>query len=122
METTPKKCMTVRKSVKQDGTIVTKEYDQSKYNKTCYEKNKERYCEMTKCGCGREYNIYTKSNHSKTAFHKLYERMLPPITAVAPTEMAIECLPSYITPQSNQALQFSDNAFRNAEGVIIGYA
>lgn len=89
-ETTPKKCMTVRKSVKKDGTVVTKEYDQSKYNKKCYEKNKERYCEMTTCGCGREYNIYTKSNHQKSAFHKLYEKMCPPITAVAPISISNE--------------------------------
>ena len=121
-EVEKKKCMTVRKSVKKDGTVVEKAYDQTKYNRTCYEKNKERYCEMTKCGCGREYNIYTKSNHNKSAFHELYEKMLPPITAVAPIAMSIESFSFFPPIVQNQPLEFSNNALLNADGVCIGYA
>jgi len=72
----PKKaCKTVRRTVKKDGTVSVKEYDQSEYNKKCYEKNKEKNGVMIECGCGKKYNVFTKSNHCKSAFHKLYERI-----------------------------------------------
>lgn len=117
MVETKKNCITKRKRVKKDGTIVIAEYNQSEYNKTCYEKNKERYATMTECGCGKEYNIYTKSNHHKTAYHKLYEKMLPPVTAVAPIEIAVESTTfQYKPPPTNYGFPIFDN-----DGVIISY-
>ena len=67
--------MTVRRTIKKDGTIVEKHYNQTEYNKTCYAKNKERYSQSIPCLCGKTYSVYTKSNHFKSQIHKLFERM-----------------------------------------------
>jgi hypothetical protein len=80
-----KKCMTVRKTIKKDGTVSVREYDQSEYNRICYEKNKATYSVVIDCGCGKHYTKYTKHNHFKSALHQLYERM-----NVVPIEPVIE--------------------------------
>ena len=71
--------MTIRRTIKKDGTVVEKSYDQTAYNRTCYEKNKERYNQSISCRCGKTYTVYTKSNHYKSQIHKLFERMNIPI-------------------------------------------
>lgn len=59
---------------KKNGEIVEKEYNQQQYNKTYYEKNREKINgEVYECEC---CNITVKSrnkfNHNKTLKHKLY--------------------------------------------------
>ena len=71
--------MTIRRTVKKDGTLVVKSYDQTNYNKNCYMKNKERYNKPILCKCGKTFSTYTKSNHYKSQIHRLFERMNIPI-------------------------------------------
>jgi hypothetical protein len=58
-----------------NGEIVEKEYNQSNYNKTYYEKNKDTLNIKQKCGCGGSYSIKSKVKHNNTRLHKLFERI-----------------------------------------------
>jgi len=60
-----------------NGEIVTKEYNQNQYNKTYYEKNKEKInndkyiCEC----CNKEVKSRNKFNHTKTRIHTLKQQL-----------------------------------------------
>lgn len=63
---------------KKNGEVVVKEYDQKKYNKSYYEKNKEKIAEeVYNCECCNKEGIKkrNKFNHEKTEKHKLYAQL-----------------------------------------------
>jgi hypothetical protein len=63
--------------IKKDGTVMTKIYDNKKYNTKYYE-NPENLMKKTnkiKCECGGSYVLTNKSNHSKSKYHKLYDKL-----------------------------------------------
>ena len=70
----------IKKWVNKDGSITTKEYDQSKYTKKYYEKNKDKYLLKHTCGCGVEYSHSNKYQHINTRLHKMYHKMTTNIT------------------------------------------
>ena len=60
---------------KKNGEVVVKEYDQKKYNKSYYEKNKDKIAEeVYTCECCNKEGIKkrNKFNHEKSVKHKLY--------------------------------------------------
>ena len=59
-----------------DGSISERIYDQSKYSKTHYEKNKEKILAKCLCACGNMYSTTNKFNHVQGKQHKMYERHL----------------------------------------------
>jgi len=63
--------------IKKDGTVMTKIYDNKKYNSKYYEKpeNLEKKTSKIQCVCGGSYVLNNKSNHSKSKYHKLYDRL-----------------------------------------------
>jgi hypothetical protein len=63
---------------KKNGEVVVKDYDQKKYNKSYYEKNKEKIAEeVYTCEyCEKEgIKKRNKFNHEKTVKHKLYKKI-----------------------------------------------
>ena len=62
-----------KKYTKKNGEEVIKQYNQQKYNKTFYEKNKGNIKAKEICNCGGSYCISNKSNHEETRIHRLYE-------------------------------------------------
>jgi ABC-type uncharacterized transport system substrate-binding protein len=67
----------VKKYTKKNGEVVIKDYDQKTYNKTYYEKNKEKIndekyiCES----CNKEVKTRNRFNHTKTERHKLKQQL-----------------------------------------------
>lgn len=64
-----------KKYMKKNGEEVIKQYDQNLYNKTYYEKNKEKLAERKMCGCGLDYLPTNKSNHQSGRIHKLWIKL-----------------------------------------------
>jgi|TARA_R110000868_G_scaffold60915_4_gene185503 hypothetical protein len=67
--------LTTKKYTKKNGEEVVKQYNQSTYNKTYYEKNKEKLAEKVVCGCGLDYLVSNKSNHRSGRVHKLWQKL-----------------------------------------------
>jgi hypothetical protein len=68
----------VKTYTKKNGEVITKDYDQKKYNKTYYEKNKDkmkvedRYiCDA----CNSSVVSTNKWNHNKSLKHQLYTEL-----------------------------------------------
>ena len=68
----------VKSYTKKNGEVkIYYNYNQKEYNKTFYEKNKEKisdekiFCEC----CDKEYVKRNKYNHEKTLKHKLYKEL-----------------------------------------------
>ena len=66
----------VKKYIKKDGSQT--DYDQKAYNKTYYEKNKDKINdEKYTCQCcHKEVKLRNKFNHTKTEKHKLKEQLM----------------------------------------------
>ena len=63
---------------KKNGEVITKDYDQKKYNKSYYEKNKDKIAEeIYTCDfCNKEgIKKRNKYNHEKTLKHQLYTQI-----------------------------------------------
>ena len=75
----------IKRWINKDGTVVTKEYDQSVYAARHYAKHKEKYTQKHTCECGSDYTTSNKNNHLNTRVHKLYERMSAERTALVKT-------------------------------------
>lgn len=50
-------------------------YDQKQYNKKFYEKHKEEINKKYSCECSGSYSLRNKSNHLKSKYHLLYEKL-----------------------------------------------
>lgn len=74
---TPIKPKNAKTWIKKDGTVMTRVYDNKKYNEKYYE-NPENLMKKTNkivCECGGSYVLTNKSNHSKSKYHKLYDKL-----------------------------------------------
>lgn len=75
-------CTKKQEYIKKNEDNSPSHYDQSKYNKTFYEKHKDKIQERHDCQCGRTYTFSNKSTHKKSKYHLLYERLANPTTAI----------------------------------------
>jgi hypothetical protein len=73
--------ISTRQWINKKGEIITKSYNQTKYNTNYYNKNKDELKKHILCDCGNYYTMPNKTNHCNTKIHKLYIAMLQKYTA-----------------------------------------
>ena len=99
--------------VKNDGTIQI--YDQTKYNKTFYEKHKDEFKTKILCVCGRYYLKSNKSNHDKTKLHEQYIKLTTGKNANEFKIIAKEDIQNKIIDESKHYDNLISNTLKNIE-------
>lgn len=65
-------CISRKSFTKKNGDVIVREYNQSKFNSTWYEKNKTKMTTSEDCVCGGRFSPNNRFKHYNTKTHRRY--------------------------------------------------